>query len=325
MNVKELASFVGRRVVVVGDVILDRYIKGSVERISPEAPVPVVRVQGEEHRPGGAANVAANLAALGARPILVSTVGDDRAADEMQAELKARGIEVEHLVVAKGRPTTVKTRVIAHQQQIVRLDEEDDLPVPGEVVTSVAAKALAALDEAEALVVSDYAKGLLNGRLLPPLLSQARARRLPAVIDPKIRHFDLYQPATLVTPNLAEASRATGREVRGEAAIREAAAAILERIAVDAVLVTLGEAGMLLQPRGAEPVRIRAEAREVFDVTGAGDTVVAVLGLGLAAGLSLETSARWANAAAAVAVGRLGTAAVTIDELRSFAGDRGAP
>ncbi len=325
MNVKELASFVGRRVVVVGDVILDRYIKGSVERISPEAPVPVVRVQGEEHRPGGAANVAANLAALGARPILVSTVGDDRAADEMQAELKARGIEVEHLVVAKGRPTTVKTRVIAHQQQIVRLDEEDDLPVPGEVVTSVAAKALAALDEAEALVVSDYAKGLLNGRLLPPLLSQARARRLPAVIDPKIRHFDLYQPATLITPNVAEAARATGREVRGEAAIREVAAAILERIAVDAVLVTLGEAGMLLQPRGAEPVRIRAEAREVFDVTGAGDTVVAVLGLGLAAGLSLETSARWANAAAAVAVGRLGTAAVTIDELRSFAGDRGAP
>ncbi len=325
MNVSELARFADRRVLVVGDVILDRYIKGSVERISPEAPVPVVRVRGEEHRPGGAANVAANLAALGAHPILVSTVGDDRAADEMQAELKARGIDVQHLVVAKSRPTTVKTRVIAHQQQIVRLDEEDDLPVPGEVVTSVAAKALAALDEAEALVVSDYAKGLLDGRLLPPLLSQARARRLPAVIDPKIRHFDLYQPATLITPNVAEAARATGREVRGEAAIREVAAAILERIAVDAVLVTLGEAGMLLQPRGAEPVRIRAEAREVFDVTGAGDTVVAVLGLGLAAGLSLETSARWANAAAAVAVGRLGTAAVTLDELRPFAGERGAP
>lgn len=144
---------------------------------------------------------------------------------------------------------------------------------------------------------------------------------MPVVIDPKIRHFDLYQPATLITPNLAEAALAAGREARGEEAIREVAEALLRRLAVDAVLVTLGDSGMLLQPRGARPVRIRAEAREVYDVTGAGDTVVAVLGLGLAAGLGLEPASRWANAAAAVAVGRLGTAVVTIEDLKLFAGE----
>lgn len=162
MNLSDLSRFAGRRVLVVGDVILDRYIKGSVDRISPEAPVPVVRVRGEEHRPGGAANVAANLAALGARPVLVSMIGDDRAGDIIRGELAARGVGAERLIVAPGRPTTVKTRVIAHQQQVVRLDEESDLPAPAEVVVAVADATRSALRDSEALVVSDYAKGLLD-------------------------------------------------------------------------------------------------------------------------------------------------------------------
>jgi D-beta-D-heptose 7-phosphate kinase/D-beta-D-heptose 1-phosphate adenosyltransferase len=324
MKVSDLACMKGRRVLVVGDVILDRYVKGSVERISPEAPVPVVLVRGEEHRPGGAANVAANLAALGAAPALVSMVGDDLGADLLRSELKARGLADDGLIVARGRPTTVKTRVIAHHQQVVRLDQEDDLAAPADVAAAVLENAIAALPRVQALILSDYAKGLLDERILPPLLQQARARGVPVVVDPKVRHFDLYQPATLITPNLTEAARALGREVRGEEAIREAAQAILDRLAVDAVLITLGEAGMLLAPRRGPKVHIRAQAREVFDVTGAGDTVVAVLGAGLAGGLDLEQAARWANAAAAVAVSRLGTAAVTVDELGCFAGEGAA-
>jgi len=302
-------------------VILDRYISGDVERISPEAPVPVVRVRGGEHRPGGAANVAANVVALGAAPVLVSVVGDDAGARQLREELKTRGIAIDGLVVASGRPTTVKTRVIAQHQQVVRLDEEDSSPAPDSAVSRGLDCALRALPEVDAAIISDYAKGLLDQRILTPLLTEARARGIPVVIDPKVRCFDLYQPATLITPNLSEAARALGREIWDEAGIEEAGRLILERLRVDAVLITLGEAGMLLQARGAAPARIRTRAREVYDVTGAGDTVAAVLGVALAAGLDFCAAAGWANTAAAIAVSRLGTAAVELDELRTFAGD----
>lgn len=311
----ELATFTGRRVLVLGDVILDRYIKGSVDRISPEAPVPVVRVRGQENRPGGAANVAANVASCGAVPELLAVVGDDEAAGLIAAELRARGIAPEGLVPVPGRPTTVKTRVIAHHQQVVRLDAEDDRPVPAAALAQVTAAALAALERSHALIVSDYAKGLLGPAVLGPVLAAARARALPVVVDPKRRDFALYAPATVLTPNLGEAARAAGID---SVEPTEIATALVERLDVDAVLVTLGEAGMLLRPRRGPWVPIRAEAREVFDVTGAGDTVAAVLGVALAAGLPLERAARWANAAAAVSVGRLGTAAVTRAELEEF-------
>lgn len=320
MDPARLAALRGRRVLVVGDVIVDRYLKGAVDRISPEAPVPIVRVRGEELRPGGAANVAANLAALGTRPCLVSVVGEDRGASLLRDDLDARGIET-HLVPVAGRPTTVKTRIIAHQQQVVRLDDEDDTPVGDDAAHAVRDAALAALEGADGVVVSDYAKGLLDVRVLRPFLAAARRRGLPVVVDPKVPDFGLYQPATVLTPNLGETARAAGRELRpGDAAAAgQAAASLLARVDLEAILVTMGEAGMLLVPRRGEVVRIPAEAREVYDVTGAGDTVAAVLGAALAGGLPMDEAARWANAAAAIAVGHLGTAAVGLEELAAFA------
>jgi D-glycero-beta-D-manno-heptose-7-phosphate kinase len=312
----DLARFPGRRILVVGDVILDRYIKGSVDRISPEAPVPVVRVRGEENRPGGAANVAANIASLGAVARLVAVVGADEGAALLRAELSSRGIDPGNLVVVPNRPTTVKTRVVAHQQQVVRLDAEDEAPVPAADADRVLERAFAELDGADAVVISDYAKGLLADDVLARLLPAAREKGLKTVIDPKRADFSRYQPATVLTPNLAEATRAARLEHASPARIAQAITAGLD---VEAVLVTLGEAGMLLQPKAGEAIAIRAQAREVFDVTGAGDTVAAVLGVALAAGLDLEAAARWANAAAAVAVARFGTAAVSCEDLREVA------
>ncbi len=306
------------RVVVFGDVILDRYVYGSVGRISPEAPVPVVRLAGEEVRPGGAANVVANVIALGARASLVSLVGDDRVGEEIAELLGSLGVSTEGLIVDAGRPTPEKTRILARHQQMIRLDRENDSSCSAPLAESLVSRGLALLEGADALILSDYAKGTLGHATVEPMLQAARKRGIPSIVDPKIRHFDLFQPATVVTPNQAEAAQATAREIRGSEDVRQAAQEILERIDVDAVLVTRGEDGMLLAPRGAEPAFIRAHSREVYDVTGAGDTVAAVMGVALAAGWSLDEAARVANGAASLAVGRIGTAAITLDEIRSI-------
>jgi len=313
-----LGRLPGRRVLVVGDVIVDRYLHGRVERISPEAPVPVVRLEGEELRPGGAANVAVNLRALGVEVDLVAVVGRDGGAERLGGLLRDAGVDPSGLLPVTGRPTTVKSRVLARHQQVLRLDEEDDHPVPDDVARALVDRAVELLGRAEALVVSDYAKGLLDGRSLPVLLGEAAARGVPVVIDPKIRHFELYSPATVITPNQAELARATAREIRSPGEVAAAAREVHGRLRLAAVLVTRGEEGMLLVPREGEPLEIPALAREVYDVTGAGDTVTAVLAAGLAAGFDLPQAARWANLAAAVAVGRLGTAAVSREELARF-------
>lgn len=308
----------GRRVVVLGDVILDRYLHGSVDRISPEAPVPVVRLRQQEIRAGGAANVALNIAALGAEPHLVTLVGDDEAGRALSALLAAKRVDTSTMVVDPDRPTTVKTRVLARHQQVVRIDDEDDSPIEDRFAEQVCANAVRALEGAEALVISDYAKGLLDDRVLIPVLQAAQRAGVPSVVDPKRANFSVYQPATVITPNQGEIARATAHEIHGESDVTAAARLLLSRLALDAVLVTRGEAGMLLVQRVGEPVSIQAEAREVFDVTGAGDTVAATLAAMLAARIPLADAARWANAAAAISVGRLGTAAVSVLELERF-------
>jgi D-beta-D-heptose 7-phosphate kinase/D-beta-D-heptose 1-phosphate adenosyltransferase len=307
----------GRRVLVVGDVILDRYVVGSVERISPEAPVPVMRWLREESRAGGAANVVHNLVALGLRASVVSAIGDDAAGDALAELMAGWGVDPGGLVRVPGRPTVEKTRFLARHQQVLRLDREDDSPVPAGAAEAALERALGALDATDAVVVSDYAKGLLDRRILGPLLETARRRGKPVVVDPKVRHFGLYAPATVITPNTLEAAGATGLEVRGDEDAIGAARVILERLAVDAVLITRGEHGMMLLERGAPPRLIHTRAREVYDVTGAGDTVVAALAAALAAGVPLAEGAELANAAAAVAVGKLGTVAVSFEELRT--------
>ena len=316
-----VSAFRGRRVLVVGDVMLDRFIWGDVDRISPEAPVPVVRVRRETVHLGGAANVAANLAALGARATLAGVVGDDPAAEQIRAALSEAGIDP-RLVEDPARPTTVKTRVIARAQQVVRVDRENDGVVAGPSLDRLRARILDEIKTAEAVVVSDYDKGVLSRDLLGAILPEARALGLPLVVDPKISHFAHYQPATVLTPNQAEAARATAMEIRTDEDCLASARTILDRLDTRAVLVTRGERGMLLLERGESPRFIPAVAREVYDVTGAGDTVVAVLALALAARASLVEAAVLANHAGGIVVGKVGTATLGPEE---FLDRLGAP
>lgn len=309
-----VSAFSGRRVLVVGDVMLDRFMWGDVDRISPEAPVPVVRVRRETVHLGGAANVAANLAALGARVSIAGVVGPDAAWEQIQKALSEASID-SHLVEDAGRVTTVKTRVIARAQQVVRVDRESEGLVAGSSLERLRANVLLGMKTAHAVVVSDYEKGVVGRDLLGSILPDARARGIPIVVDPKISHFTSYQPVTVVTPNQGEAARAVSMEIRSDEDCLAAARAILDRLDTQAVLVTRGERGMLLLERGEPPCFIPAVAREVYDVTGAGDTVVAVLALALATRATLLEAAILANHAGGIVVGKVGTATVGPDEL----------
>ena len=310
-----LASFRGRKVAVLGDLMLDQFIWGSVTRISPEAPVPVVRVARESFHLGGAGNVVANLAALGASPIPLGVVGNDPAGRHVRdalAELKAPGGGV---VEAASRATTTKTRVVAHAQQVVRYDREDDGPLPAEATGRLASASRAAIAGTSALIVSDYEKGVVSEPLLSSLLPEAQRLRVPAIVDPKPSLFRAYRPVTSITPNTGEAARMSGIRILDEATASQAAHAILETLGCGSVLLTRGEKGMLLCERGAGPVAIAAAAREVYDVTGAGDTVVAVFSLALSAGASTREAAELANAAASVVVSKVGTATAEAEEI----------
>jgi len=317
-----VAGFRGRRILVVGDVMLDRFIWGDVDRISPEAPVPVVRVRRETAHLGGAANVAENLAQLGAQVSIVGVIGSDAPAEQIRAMLRAAAIG-ERLVQDGERTTTVKTRVIARAQQVVRVDRESEGVIAGALQEQLTAGILEGLESAQALVLSDYDKGVVGPHLLRAVLPAARRRGVPVVVDPKISHFRHYQPITVLTPNQGEAARAAAMEIRSDEDCLAAARTIMERLDTQAVLVTRGERGMLLLERGGTPRYIPAVAREVYDVTGAGDTVVALLALTLAAGASMLEAAMLANHAGGIVVGKVGTATVTPEEILDRLGDAG--
>jgi len=304
----------GRRVLVLGDVMLDEFLWGRVARISPEAPVPVVEIQRESFHVGGAGNVAGNVRSLLGEAVLVGVVGRDAAAARLRAELRAAGVE-EALVEAPARPTTVKTRILAHHQQVCRADRERAEDVDRQVEDALVARVEGALRGAQALVVSDYQKGVVTPRVMRSVLALARKRDVPVLVDPKVRHFARYRGATVVTPNQLEAEQATGLRLRGDADVATAGSRLLRVLRCQAVLITRGEHGMSLFERGRPALQIPTAAREVFDVTGAGDTVIATLGLALCAGAPLAQAAALANAAAGVVVGKLGTAAATPDEV----------
>jgi D-glycero-beta-D-manno-heptose-7-phosphate kinase len=304
----------GRRVLVVGDVMLDEFLWGRVSRISPEAPVPVVRVERESFHVGGAGNVAANLRGLGGEAVLVGVLGTDAAGSRVREAVEAAGV-VPRLVSASGRPTTVKTRIVAHHQQVVRADREDETEVGGAVAAAVLRAVREELPRCGAIVVSDYQKGVVTAALLRTLLPLARRRRVPVLVDPKVRHLARYRGATLVTPNQLEAEEATGSRIVDERSATKAGLAILRLLRCRAVLVTRGEHGMSLFERGRPPLYVPATAREVFDVTGAGDTVIATIALAAAAGATLAEAAVLANAAAGIVVGKLGTAHASAEEL----------
>lgn len=305
------------RILVIGDVMCDIYLWGTVSRISPEAPVPVF--ESMERRPalGGAANVAANLRALGCEVSLLSVIGADVAGQEIRTLLDKQGIAAAWLVEDPARPTTEKTRLIAHQQQMMRLDREDRSPLDHAMSHRVCEHAQALLPEVDGVVCSDYGKGLCTPGVLGPIFEQARAAGRPIIVDPKARDFSLYRGATVVKPNLAEVEQASGMRLEDEADIEEAAALLCRQSQVDALLVTRGKDGMsLFQPPQA-PLHIPANARDVFDVTGAGDTVIAAFSMAVLSGLSFAAAALLANAAAGIVVGKVGTAVVSPVELRA--------
>lgn len=310
-----LDSFRGLPILVVGDLMLDVSVFGDVERVSPEAPVPVVRVGRETASPGGAANVARGLAALGARAIPVGVVGSDEGGRRLQALLRESGMSADGVVESAGRPTCVKTRVIARRQQMLRFDREIDQFLAPEEERALAERVRSLWREARAVVVSDYDKGTITPGLLSDLLPAARGRGLIVAVDPKIRNFSRYHPITAITPNRSEASRALKAPLGSEEEVQAAGRTIQERLGHPLVVLTLGEGGVaVFEPRGPF-TRIPASGREVFDVSGAGDTVVAALTLALAAGGSPVESAALANAAAGVVVGKLGTAVATPAEV----------
>jgi D-beta-D-heptose 7-phosphate kinase / D-beta-D-heptose 1-phosphate adenosyltransferase len=310
---QSIPSFDGAQVLVAGDVMLDRYWHGPTGRISPEAPVPVVRIQETEERAGGAANVALNIAALGAQALLLGVVGQDEAAGQLGKQLGQAGVTCD-FVPSTTHPTITKLRVMSRNQQLIRLDFEEPLARTGAFSQAdFLGRYQAALAQARVVILSDYGKGTLNA--VPEMIRMARAAARPILIDPKGSDYSIYRGATLLTPNLSELEAVVG-PCPDESTLVAKAEQLRSELALDALLVTRSEQGMTLL-RANEPVlHLPAEAREVYDVTGAGDTVIALLAAGLAAGQDLPHAAALSNIGAGVVVGKLGTATVTVAELR---------
>jgi len=308
-RMKELLDFSQSRVLVFGDVMLDRYWHGGTSRISPEAPVPVVRVEEEEGRPGGAANVALNIAALGGRATLVGLAGQDQPGDMLDRLLGESGV-YSRLIRQSHFPTITKLRVISRHQQLIRLDFEDGFP--GVDAAELLRAFEAAMQDCEVVVLSDYGKGTLQN--VGDFIRTARGAGRPVLVDPKGSNFTKYAGATLITPNLAEFESVVG-PCADDMQLVERGQRLIGELGLDALLITRGEQGMTLLQKNREPHHLPAQAREVFDVTGAGDTVIATLAAGLAAKLPLDSATQLANTAACVVVGKLGTATATAQEL----------
>ncbi len=308
----------GRKVAVLGDVMLDEYLFGEVSRISPEAPVPIVRVSRERAVLGGAANVAANLKAVGADPVLVGTLQDDAAGRRLRGLLEGLGVAQDRLVVDPSRPTIIKTRVIGQQQQMLRIDREETDPFTPAAVEGLCRSLEAALVDVGALIISDYAKGAVNGPVMDRVRLLCAELSIPWIVDPKPAHAPLYRGATLMTPNTKELTELSHMAARTDADVASAGLAMVEALDLKGLLVTRSEKGMALFTPEAlhrEPWLIPTEAREVFDVSGAGDTVIAVFAASIASGADWKQAAMLANAAAGVVVGKMGTATATPEEI----------
>jgi len=327
---KLIRQFQQQNILVVGDVMLDHFLWGKVSRISPEAPVPVVDVQRESYFPGGAANVARNLRALGGRVTVLGVVGDDDAGAELCDILGQQGVETHGLVIDSNRPTTLKTRIVAHHQQVVRFDRERTEPLTPALQTRLLENFDAQLDNVAAVIFEDYGKGVLTQRLLDTMHARAKRRRKITAADPNSRHLLKFTGLTAITPNRSEAFAATGlvntepvAEVLRDESLMRVGKKLLAMWRPENLLVTLGEHGMCLFRRGQKPHHIPTVAQEVFDVSGAGDTAIATLALALAARANAVEAAEISNHAAGIVVGKVGTATCSPEELRaSFARSR---
>jgi D-beta-D-heptose 7-phosphate kinase/D-beta-D-heptose 1-phosphate adenosyltransferase len=312
---KLVNGFGGQRILVAGDLMLDRYWVGEVDRISPEAPVPVVRKTGAFGVPGGAANTACNVAAMGARATIFGLAGEDEAGAELLGMLSARGIDCAHVSRAAGRPTTVKLRIVAHDQQVVRIDDEDAAPLDAGLGDEVVRRAKRMMPRADTVLISDYAKGFATAAVVRGLIGAAQRYGKPVVVDPKGADFERYRGATVIKPNRKELAMLTGLPVHNHGETLHAARELLRLTGCMAVVVTEGKDGMTLLRADAPDEHFPSFAREVYDVTGAGDTALAVLAVALAAGAKISNAVWLANLAAGLAVGESGTAAISREKV----------
>lgn len=310
-------NFNACRLLVVGDLMIDEYVWGDVNRISPEAPVPVVSVTREEYTLGGSGNVVNNLAALGAHIIVAGVTGTGSGGTLMAQRFESLGVDAGGLVQDPRRPTTRKTRILGGSQQVLRIDRETRRDIAGETRESIATYIQGAIPSVDAVLISDYGKGLLTPDLLARIIQQARQHGKPAIVDPKGLDFEKYHNAFLITPNKKEAGLAAGIEIVDQDTLDRAAQTIFKKTGARNLLITCGQEGMALYEGTGAPYIIHSRARQVFDVSGAGDTVVAVTGLALSAGRTLRDAAALANLAAGIVVGKIGTATVTLEELNA--------
>jgi len=312
---KILERFSRIKVLVIGDIMMDRFIWGKVSRISPEAPVPVVVVEKETFLLGGAANVVNNIHSLGGKVTLCGVVGDDEMGQRIIKELTEMGIGIDGVFVEQGRQTTVKTRVVAHQQQLVRIDRETTDPTKGATLGNLSGFLKVNISGFDGIILSDYGKGLLTGDLIRTAIRRAKDARKLIMVDPKMNNFFSYKGATVVTPNTAEASAALGIPITDLSSLRKVGKVLLRRLRCDVLIITRGDEGMAVFEPHREPFLVPTVAKEVFDVTGAGDTVIGTMTLALGAGAQVIDAARLANYAAGIVVGKVGTATVNRQEL----------
>lgn len=310
-------KFADVRVLIVGDVMLDQYWWGSVERISPEAPVPVVNLKRKTLVPGGAANVAANVAGLGAEAYLVGITGTDQEGENLPKILAEMNISGEFLIKNTDRTTTVKTRIIAQNQQIARIDQEEICSLSIDTEEIIMEKIASLMDKTDAVIISDYAKGMISENIAMRLITIAKSADKIVIVDPKGENYKKYENATILTPNKKEIYEATGLDTESSESLEEAGSFLLESLKLEGLLITRGEKGMTLFQKGRKSRNLHASARKVYDVTGAGDTVIATLAVAVAAGENFYEAAHLANTAAGLVVERVGTTAINIGDLKN--------
>ena len=312
-----ISNFRNANVLVIGDLILDEFIWGDVSRISPEAPVPVVWVKRESFMPGGASNVANNLRSLGANTYLSGVIGDDERGAILKSELEQKGIDTGGIMTDESRPTTLKTRVVAQHQQVVRIDKEKVDALSDKLIERIVNYTKGSIDKLDAIIIEDYGKGVITPKLLKHIVPLARAHKKIISVDPKEEHLKYYQGITLITPNNHEASKAVGFEIKDNTTLKKAGEAMLKKFKCKIALITLGENGMAVFQKDKPMKHIPTVAQEVFDVSGAGDTVIACYTVALAAGADPVQAAHISNCAAGIVVGKVGIAVVMPDELIS--------
>ncbi len=310
---KIIKKFKNRKILVIGDIILDHYIWGKVNRISPEAPVPVVEVTRENFLLGGAANVANNIVSLGAHAAVIGMNGEDMAGEALKGILLQKGVDCSGLFT-ENRPTTVKTRVIAHNQQVVRFDREDSKYADGRILRGILSHINGIITDFDAVIISDYKKGMITADLIKGILKKTKPKHIFVAVDPKVGHFDFYKGVSLITPNLMEAELGSGVEIRDDLSLNKAGQKLLRKLSLQAALITRGEQGMSLFEK-QRVTHIPTVARKVYDVTGAGDTVISAFTLASASGAGMADAAIIANHAAGIVVGEVGTAVATPEQL----------